>query len=240
VPPRPGRGAGSADTALVVKLIQPRRWLEEDRERVIGHLKVSRETLARLDRYAELLVKWQPIVNLVAPSTIGPLWTRHILDSAQIANIGREHLRWLDLGSGAGLPGVVIAILLAERSGAGVDLIESDQRKAAFMQEAARVTGAPATVHAVRIEAALQGFVGKVTAVTARALAPLPRLLELAEPLLTSGAEGFFPKGQALDSEFVQASARFAFEMRTVPSEADAKGRVVVIRSVRRRPELGV
>jgi len=227
-------------THHVTKDVHPLKWSEGDRKKAIELLDVSRETLARLDCYAELIVKWQPAVNLVASSTIASLWSRHILDCAQIARIGGEHRRWLDLGSGAGLPGLVIAILLAGRPGVGVDLIESDQRKAVFLREAARLTGAPACVHAVRIEKAVSHFIGKVTAVTARALAPLPRLLGLAEPLLTHGAEGFFPKGQALELELAQASARFAFEARIVSSEAEAKGRVVVIRGLQRRRAPGV
>jgi 16S rRNA (guanine527-N7)-methyltransferase len=223
----------------VNKATHPLRWLAASRDSVFRQLGVSRETGARLDRYAELLVKWQAAVNLVAPSTIPSLWARHILDCAQIVKIGHDHLRWVDLGSGAGLPGLVIAILLADRPGASVDLVESDQRKSAFLREAARVSGAPAVIHAERIESALGDLVGKVTAVTARALAPLPRLFELAEPLLTSGAEGFFPKGQALDLELTQASARFAFAARIVSSETDAKGRIVVIRDLRRCRALG-
>jgi 16S rRNA (guanine527-N7)-methyltransferase len=230
LPPSAGR---------VAKAVDPLKYLAADREKAIGLLDVSRETLERLDRYADLIVKWQPAVNLVGSSTLTSLWTRHILDCARIARIGREHRHWLDLGSGAGLPGLVIAMLLADRPGSSVDLIESDQRKAAFLREAARVTGAPATVHAARIDKAISGFLGKVTAVTARALAPLPRLLELAEPVLTNGAEGFFPKGQALELELAQASTRFAFEARIVPGEAEAKGRVVVIRGLRRRRALG-
>ena len=224
----------------MTKGVDALKWSEADRKKAIGLLNVSRETLARLDCYARLIVKWQPAVNLVASSTLGSLWTRHILDCARIARIGSEHRRWLDLGSGAGLPGLVIAILLADHPGTRVDLIESDQRKAAFLREAARLANAPACIHPVRIEKAVSGFAGKVTAVTARALAPLPRLLDLAEPLLTNGAEGFFPKGQALELELAQASARFAFEARIVSSEAEAKGRVVVIRGLQRRRALGV
>ena len=211
--------------------------LREDRERALASLDVSRETLGRLDAYVDLLLKWQRAINLVAPSTLKSLWTRHILDSAQIAILGAKHQSWADLGSGAGFPGVIIAVLARERAEPGrFHLIESDQRKASFLHEAARVTGVSAEIHACRVEDILPELRGKVTAVTARALAPLPSLLALAEPLLTTGAEGFFPKGETLSSELQRASEVFAFESRAVPSQSDEKGRILVIRDLRRRP----
>ena len=211
--------------------------LREDRERALASLDVSRETLGRLDAYADLLVKWQKAINLVAPSTLKSLWTRHILDSAQVAILGAKHQSWADLGSGAGFPGVIIAVLARERAEPGrFHLIESDQRKASFLREAARVTGVSAEIHACRVEDILPELRGKITAVTARALAPLPSLLALAEPLLTTGAEGFFPKGETLSSELQRASEVFAFESRAVPSQSDEKGRILVIRDLRRRP----
>jgi 16S rRNA (guanine527-N7)-methyltransferase len=210
--------------------------LRRDRERALGSLHVSRETLARLDNYVALLAKWQKATNLVAPSTLGSVWTRHILDSAQIAALGSEHRVWADLGSGAGFPGLVIAILSMDQGDATkLHLIESDQRKSSFLREAVRVTQAPALIHARRVEDTLSGLDGQVTAVTARALAPLHRLLGLAEPLLTTGAEGFFPKGEALGSELRQAAALFQFESRSVPSRTDENGRILVVRNLRRR-----
>jgi 16S rRNA (guanine527-N7)-methyltransferase len=210
--------------------------LRQNRERAVSSLEVSRETLERLQSYADLLVKWQRAINLVAPSTLESLWTRHILDSAQIAILGAKHQNWADLGSGAGFPGLVIAILAAERPEPGsFHLIESDRRKASFLREAARVTGVSAEIHACRAEDILPELRGRVTAVTARALAPLPSLLALAEPLLTTGAEGFFPKGETLRSELQRASEIFAFDSRAVPSQSDEKGRILVIRDLRRR-----
>ena len=227
--------------------------LREDRERALASLDVSRETLGRLDAYVDLLVKWQRAINLVAPSTLKSLWTRHILDSAQIATLGAKHQSWADLGSGAGFPGLIIAILARDLARDPArdpakdqpsewpepgffHLIESDQRKASFLREAARVTGVSVKIHACRVEDILPELRGKVTAVTARALAPLPSLLALAEPLLTTGAEGFFPKGETLSSELQRASEVFAFESRAVPSQSDEKGRILVIRDLRRRP----
>lgn len=210
--------------------------LQHDRELALEALDVSRETVARLDAYVALLLKWQKTINLIAPSTLGAIWTRHILDSAQIAELGIEHRRFVDLGSGAGFPGLVIAILSIESSPAAeIHLVESDQRKASFLKEAVRLTNAPAIVHALRAEEVVESLIGCVTAITARALAPLPQLLELAEPLLTTGADGFFPKGQALDSELERASALFEFEAQLVRSRTDETGCIAVIRKLRRR-----
>jgi 16S rRNA (guanine527-N7)-methyltransferase len=210
--------------------------LRQDRERILALLNVSRETSERLDAYLTLLMRWQKAVNLVASSTLGSLWTRHVLDSAQIAEIGAHHSLWADIGSGAGFPGMVLAILAMEKSKPGTfHLVESDRRKASFLREAARVTGAPAVIHACRAEVSLPSLAQKVTAITARALAPLPRLLALAEPLLTTGSEGFFPKGETLSLEMEQALELFAFESRTMPSRSDEKGLILVIRDLRRR-----
>ena len=208
----------------------------DDRARAVAGLDVSRETLGRLDLYAELLLKWQRRINLVSASTLSSLWTRHILDSAQIAGLGAAERHWADIGSGAGFPGLVIAVLSMDHSPPSeVHLIESDQRKASFLREAARITGAPAIVHAERAETALPRLSGRIGAVTARAVASLPDLLVLAEPLLTTGATGFFPKGQTLESDLKRASSLFEFEAELVPSKTDETGRVAVIRHLRRR-----
>ena len=214
--------------------------LSGDRQRVLAILDVSRETSERLDVYVTLLLKWQPVINLVSPSALGGLWTRHILDSGQILGLATPHKSWADLGSGAGFPGLVLAILSMQ--GAGVrhfHLVESDERKAGFLREAARLTGAPVEIHAERAQEVLSRLQGKVSAVTARALAPLPRLLALGEPLLTTGAEGFFPKGLSIESEIQEAAEIFAFDYRAVPSQSDEKGRILVIRDLRRRGPLG-
>ncbi len=210
--------------------------LGEDSKRVLATLHVSRETEVRLQAYVDLLLKWQKKINLVAPSTVEHIWTRHILDCAQLMTLGVAHQAWADLGSGPGLPGLIIAVLAMEKPQVyHVHLIESDQRKASFLREAARLTGAPVTIHARRAEEVLPGLRGEVSAVTARALAPLPALLALAEPLLTTGAEGFFPKGETLSSEMQRATEVFSFGSRVVPSRSDERGRILIIRDVRRR-----
>ena len=158
--------------------------LSADRDRALSLTPVSRETLARLDRFVELLLGWQRHTNLIARSTVPTIWTRHIADSLQLMDLAREARVWADLGSGAGFPGLVIACALAEKEGAEVHLVESIGKKATFLREAVRVTGAPAIVHAVRIEDFVDKAPESVDVVTARALAPLPKLLALAYPLV--------------------------------------------------------
>jgi 16S rRNA (guanine527-N7)-methyltransferase len=210
--------------------------IERDRRRALRGLDVSRETIERLEVYVNLLVKWQGTINLISESTLPSLWTRHIVDCAQLAALASGHRVWADLGSGAGLPGMVIAIMSMPRAEATeVHLIEKDRRKASFLREAKRITGAPVIIDAARAEDILPDLAGRVTAVTARALAPLAELLELAEPLLTTRATGFFPKGQTLESELERASQIFEFEAQTVPSRTDQTGRIAIIRGLRRR-----
>ena len=195
---------------------------------------VSRETAARLDEFAALLLRWQKAVQLVAPSTLPKLWTRHIADSLQILEFAPAAKRWIDLGSGGGFPGLVVAIALVETPGAVVHLVESDARKAAFLREAVRITGAPAKVHDKRVESVAERFAGDVEIVTARALAPLARLLELAAPLLSGGARGVFLKGQDVDNELTQAAKSWNISAETFPSRTDARGRILIIeRAVR-------
>src|SRR5262249_32783234 len=148
------------------------------------------ETLARLDGFVALLVKWQATTNLVGKSTLETLWTRHIADSLQLIDLTPPARIWVDLGSGAGFPGIPIACTLAGVPGAAVHLVESNAKKAAFLREAARITGAPVAVHSVRIEKFVDGFKGSADAVTARAVASLKGLLDECFILLQHGAVG--------------------------------------------------
>jgi 16S rRNA (guanine527-N7)-methyltransferase len=166
-----------------------------DRARALALVPVSRETEQRFALFVDLLRRWQTIKNLVGPSTLQTLWTRHIADSAQLVDLMPQARRWVDLGSGAGFPGVVIAIMLHGQDRARVDLVESNERKCAFLREAIRVTGAPARVHMGRIEKIVPLLDGTVDAVTSRALAPLPELVNMSQTLLDSGATGLFLKG---------------------------------------------
>jgi 16S rRNA (guanine527-N7)-methyltransferase len=188
------------------------------------------ETLRRLQIYANLLEKWQRAVNLVSASTLDDLWVRHIADSLQLAEAVPEARKWLDLGSGAGLPGLMIAIKLADEPGALVHLIESSRRKCAFLREAARATDAPGIVHCGRIEEILPGFDEPIEAVTARALAPLPKLLGYAEKFLDLGAIGVFAKGKNFEAEGVPSFAGRRYLISTIASKTDPAARLVLVR----------
>jgi 16S rRNA (guanine527-N7)-methyltransferase len=164
-----------------------------------GIVPVSRETLARLEAYAAQLTLWSARINLVGRSTLADLWRRHILDAAQLQPLlPASARRLIDLGSGAGFPGLVLAILGVP----GVELIEADSRKCAFLREAARVTETDVTIRPCRIQAVPPH---PVDVVTARACAPLDRLLELAEPFLASGSEAWFLKGERAAEELTLA-----------------------------------
>jgi 16S rRNA (guanine527-N7)-methyltransferase len=203
--------------------------IEDDRAAALRLTPVSHETAVRLAAFVDLLVRWQKAVQIVAASTLPKLWTRHIADSLQILEHAPEARIWVDLGSGGGFPGLVLAIALTGRPGALVHLIESDSRKAAFLREAARATKAPAKIHTERIESAAKRIAGKIEIVTARALAPLPRLLELAAPLLTAGAHGIFLKGQDVDNELTEAAKSWNIQASIQPSRTDPRGRILIV-----------
>jgi 16S rRNA (guanine527-N7)-methyltransferase len=207
--------------------------LSSDRARALALMAVSRETADRLDRFVALLLDWQSRINLIASSTVPVLWTRHIADSLQLLALAPEARRWADLGSGAGFPGLVIACALADSLPAQVRLIESNQKKAAFLAEAVRVTGAPAIVHAERSDDFIKKLDEPLDIVTARALAPLPRLLTIAYPLLKRGAKGLFPKGQDVDAELTEAAKYWSIQASLVPSRTDPRSRVIVIRAAK-------
>ena len=206
--------------------------LAEDRDRALTLVSVSRETLDRLDRYVARLLEWQRRVNLIAPSTEPALWTRHIADSLQLLTLAADARIWADLGSGAGFPGMPIACALAEMPGARVDLVESSAKKSGFLREAAQATGAPVAVHAMRIADFVKAAPANVDVVTARAVAPLSKLLAEAYPLLKRGAVGLFPKGQGVDAELTEAAKYWRLQATLVPSRTDPKARVVVVRGV--------
>jgi 16S rRNA (guanine527-N7)-methyltransferase len=209
--------------------------LAADREAALALVPVSRETLARLDRFVATLLTWQQRINLIAPATIRELWTRHLTDSLQLCALAPTARLWLDLGSGGGFPGFVIACALAENPGARVHLIESNGKKAAFLREAIRVTGAPAIVHQARIEQMGTKLGEPIEVVTARALAPLHELLALAEPWLKRGAQALFPKGQDVGTELTKASRYWNIQAVLVPSKTDGNARILNVSQVKRR-----
>lgn len=207
-----------------------------DRDRALALCPVSRETADRLDSIVALLEKWQRTINLVAPATLPQLWTRHVADSLQLVPLAGEATRWVDLGSGGGFPGLVVAAVLAERPDADVTLIESDSRKAAFLREAARIAELPATVLPARIEEVAPRIAAGVEVVSARALAPLPKLLPLAEPFIAQGALGLFLKGQDVDNELTAATKSWNVEASIVESRTDRSGRILIVRKASRIP----
>ena len=190
---------------------------------------VPRETQDRLQAYVDELRRWQRIKNLVGPGTLDQVWTRHVADSLQLLDLAPEARRWLDLGSGAGLPGLPLAIA---GGGVHVHLVESNARKCAFLRHAARVCRAPVTVHEGRIEALIAGFAGEVDVVTARALAPLDQLIAWAAPLLQTGTTGLFPKGREVDAELTGARKSWTFESDLIPSRTDPAARIMRLTAV--------
>ncbi|RWO51171.1 MAG: 16S rRNA (guanine(527)-N(7))-methyltransferase RsmG [Mesorhizobium sp.] len=193
---------------------------------------VSRETFERLVEFETVFQKWNRRINLAAQSTQGDVWRRHILDSAQLARIKPEAKRWLDLGSGGGFPGLVLAFLLAERDGASIDLVESNRKKASFLQAVVGQFNLPARVFARRIDDAY-AFVSTPQIVTARALASLPVLLELSAPWLTAGAYGLFHKGRDYRSEVAESAQRWSFDLVEHASATDAHGVILELSDLR-------
>ena len=192
---------------------------------------VSRETREKLELLERELRRWQAIKNLVGPATLDRICDRHIVDSLQLLDLAPEARTWLDLGSGAGFPGLVLAIAGAER-GLRVHLVESNSRKCAFLRHVVRLAGTPATIHEARLEAVIPGFVGRAEVVSARALAALPLLLEWTEPLLKAGTIGLFPKGRDAEIELTEARKRWTFAADILPSRTDSEARILRITSI--------
>jgi 16S rRNA (guanine527-N7)-methyltransferase len=204
-----------------------------DREAALRLTPVSDDALARLDKFVALLIDWQRRINLIAPSTLPHIWTRHVADSLQLLPLAPGAKVWVDLGSGGGFPGIPLACALAQRPGTEVHLVESNGKKAAFLREAVRITGVPATVHAERIENFGDSFRIKPDVVTARALAPLKSLCDQAFSLLAKGAIGLFLKGQDVEAELTEAAKYWTVEDELKPSVTSRDGVIVVVRSLK-------
>ena len=200
-------------------------------DRLCPDLDVSRETLGRLKDLEALVRKWTPRINLVSQASLPDLWERHMRDSAQIYALAPATESWVDLGSGGGFPGLVVAALAMDVSPSRVTLIESDGRKAAFLRTAIRELSLPARVLAQRIEDAPPQSAGVISA---RALAPLPRLLDLAAPHLGPGGVAFFAKGAARDAEIFEARARWRFSLSETPSITNPEAAVLRIERIER------
>lgn len=195
-------------------------------------LPVSQETAERLETFRRLLAEWNEHTNLVGPKELDLFWSRHALDSAQLLRIApQDAKRWIDLGSGAGFPALVLACFLAERQDASVHMVESTAKKARFLNEVIRAAGLPAKVFNQRIEDFGAGA-GRYDVVTARALAPLNRLIPYAKPILDRGAQGLFHKGADLDAEMAAAADALsggAYRAEVLESLSDPRGRIVRI-----------
>ena len=189
---------------------------------------VSRETLRRFRSYADLLVNWQASINLVSENTLKDLWRRHIWDSVQLARfIPKSPCVITDLGSGAGFPGLLLSILLDTE----VNLVDSSGKKIAFLREAARVTDANVVLHQGRIENLL---LPKSDLVTARALAPLDKLLDLAAPVLSPSGRCLFLKGARAEEELTDARKEWKMTVERFPSATNANGVILSIRDIAR------
>jgi 16S rRNA (guanine527-N7)-methyltransferase len=242
---RPGAGEGTARRSDPVP-VKPKfdkasandqaldSIIAADKRAALKLSPVSHETEARLDRYIALLREWQAKTNLVAPSTLPNLWTRHIADSLQLIDLAPSAKRWADLGSGGGFPGVVLACAMAGTPGASVHLVERIAKKAAFLREAVRVTTSPGVVHLAEIGDNVDRITGPVDCVTARALAPLHQLIGFAEPLMRQGAKALFPKGQDVEAELTEAAKYWNIQPQLHRSRT-GDGWIVELTSVERR-----
>ena len=196
---------------------------------------VSRETQQRLEHFANLFQKWAKSINLVAPSTFNELWTRHIADSAQIFQLSPGPRHWIDMGSGGGFPGIITAIFLAELDDGWVHLVESNQKKAAFLRVALNETGARGTVHPVRIEAA-EDVVPSCDRISARALADLDHLLFYSSKrMIGNDTKAFFHKGRDYVAEINKARGGWDFDLVQHPSVVEPDSVILEISNLRRR-----
>lgn len=194
-------------------------------------LAVSRETLDRLKTYVSLLQHWNPRINLVGRNSLDDVWRRHILDSGQLAALAPPGRPWIDLGSGAGLPGLILAIMRA----GPMHLVEADARKCAFLREAARLTGTDVTIHNGRIETVTAELAAQTPAlITARALAPLPKLLPLVHAMAGSNTMVLLPKGRDVEVELTETSKSWNMRVQRHPSLSDPDGRILQIEGLSR------
>ncbi|MGP0061193.1 MAG: 16S rRNA (guanine(527)-N(7))-methyltransferase RsmG [Beijerinckiaceae bacterium] len=204
--------------------------LAADKAAAFALFPVTPETEARLVVFADLLLKWQKVINLVSAATLPHLWTRHFADSLQVLAAAPQARVWVDLGSGAGFPGLVTAIGLADVPGASVHLIESDQRKCAFLREVSRETGAPALIHMGRIEDIVPQIGEPIDAVSARALAPLPQLVAYAAKFMEKGALGVFLKGQHVGDELTDSTITSRYDVRMQKSRTSKAGWLLIVK----------
>lgn len=204
---------------------------------LVRELGISREATERLELHRRLVADWSERMNLMGPKELEPerYWRRHVLDCAQLVQIAPTVRRWVDLGSGAGFPGLILGCLMADHPSASVHLVEATGKKARFLEEAAKTIGLPVKVFNLRIEDFREGD-GPYEAVTARALAPLLRILEHAKPILDRGAQGLFHKGADFDAELAAANnalnggaSSISLRADVLESLSDPRGRIIRI-----------
>ena len=200
---------------------------------LLDQLNVSRETIERLEKFEEVLLKWNPRINLVSKSSLTDLWQRHIVDSVQVfTSVEDAGESWVDIGSGGGFPGIVVAIMAAERSPkTKVTLIESDQRKSAFLRTAARECGVSISVLTERIE---QAVPQNADILSARAVADLDALLEFSQRHLAVGGTAVFPKGVNWKKEVDKAAQRWRFDVEPITSLTETEAVILKIKGVAR------
>jgi len=192
--------------------------MSADRDAALGMFDVSRETVARIEAFLSLQKQWQARTNLIAPSTLPNLWTRHVADSLQLLELAPNARVWLDIGSGGGYPGIVLACALADRPEANVYLVERTGKKAAFLREALRVSGGVGEVIQSDIRECAAVGSAPIEVVTARAVAPLATLLGWSAPWLSRGATGLYFKGEHLEAELKAATISWDFAVQHHPS----------------------
>ncbi|MFG6559090.1 16S rRNA (guanine(527)-N(7))-methyltransferase RsmG [Sulfitobacter sp. 1A15299] len=197
----------------------------------LSKLDVSRETFEKLEAFAELVRKWNPRINLVSKSSLGDLWTRHIVDSVQVFKLAEGSGVWVDLGSGGGFPGIVVSILNQEERHFHVTLVESDQRKCAFLRTAIRELKLEASVKNERIEG-IKSLNADV--LSARALADLTKLLGFAELHLKPEGTALFPKGQSWQREEEEARRNWTYGLESVPSQTNPEAAILKIKDIAR------
>ena len=204
--------------------------LEAEQQTFRARANASAEQIADLEAFRLRLVEANAVMNLVGPDSLPDFWNRHVWDSAQLLDLAPDAKTWADLGAGAGFPGLVLSIMLKGREGTHVWLIDSLAKRCRFLQEVVNALSLPATVIVGRAEA--QSVTCDI--VTARAVAPLDKLLGYAQPYFQRGAQGLFLKGERAESELIEARKSWHFEAELAPSQSDVRGRIVTIRSLRR------
>ncbi|WBT07547.1 16S rRNA (guanine(527)-N(7))-methyltransferase RsmG [Brevundimonas vesicularis] len=204
--------------------------LEAEQQAFLARSNASAEQITDLEAFRLRLVEANAVMNLVGPDSLPDFWNRHVWDSAQLLDLAPAAKTWADLGAGAGFPGLVLSIMLKGEEGAHVWLIDSLAKRCRFLQEVVDALSLPATVIVGRAEA--QSVTCDI--VTARAVAPMDKLLGYAQPYFQRGAQGLFLKGERAESELIEARKSWHFEAELAPSQSDVRGRIVTIRSLRR------